>query len=67
MAKSYKRFQNIYNELLSEGVPEAMIKFNAINYFELLEHNFRGIPDGMIGHALERYISYFELTKKFKY
>lgn len=55
----FSRLENCpWNSPMTPGAREMRKKYNARNYFELLERGYRGIPDLQIEHAIERYIGY---------
>ena len=55
----FSRLENCpWNLPMTPGAREMRKKYNARNYFELLERGYRGIPDLQIEHAIERYIGY---------
>ena len=55
----FRRMKNdVYNQPMTKKSRIMRQRKNAKNYFELLEHGFRGLPDCMIEHAIERYIGY---------
>lgn len=55
----FDRLENCpWNLPMTPLAHEMRKKYNARNYFELLKHGYRGIPDLQIEHAIERYIGY---------
>ena len=55
----FSRLENCpWNLPMTPLAHEMRKKYNARNYFELLKHGYRGIPDLQIEHAIERYIGY---------
>ena len=61
----FRRMKNdVYNQPMTRKSRIMRKRKNAKNYFELLEHGFRGLPDCMIEHAIERYIGYLICLNK---
>ena len=61
----FRRMKNdVYNQSMTRKSRIMRQRKNAKNYFELLEHGFRGLPDCMIEHAIERYIGYLMCFNK---
>lgn len=61
----FRRMKNdVYNQPMTRKSRIMRQRKNAKNYFELLEHGFRGLPDCMIEHAIERYIGYLMCFNK---
>jgi hypothetical protein len=63
--KQYNHYKNDYlNIPISENAQEIMIETKSKNFFELLSHGAKGIPDCQIEHAIERYIGFLTTHSK---
>jgi hypothetical protein len=50
--------ESLFNSPIHIESRNMLIKTNSKNFFELLSHGYKGIPDFQLEHALERYIGY---------
>jgi hypothetical protein len=63
--KQYNHYKNDFlNVPISENAQQIMIETKSKNFFELLSHGAKGIPDCQIEHALERYIGFLTINNK---